>query len=371
MSLSGNLGFVSLDEVLRLITRSKQVGAVDVKGDRVNGRIYMTRSGVSLATTYSNDMLRQHLTRSGLLAADEVREIAAGTLTVAATANADKVIDLLREMSVEGIHQLGLHGTAFEVAQDETTPFGNPDGFDLEDLLSDARRRMAEWEEVRAIVSDLDREVRLQQDLGDRTHVTLDRDAWRLVSRMGHGASIRQLSDQIGTTEFWTARVAAGMVEEDLMTMDSAVEAEPEPVYEEPAYEEPTAETEEFPTTVMPEAVPADDMPAAETAAEELADDDMAAEEEVHAGFAEPEYEPATEEDTVFASADETEDEVDPNESWWKEPDRGHSDEVEEDTEMFLEKVFSEVEPGRTEAEEGYGLLRRRRLGAIRDNAGN
>ena len=44
--------------------------------------------------------------------------------------------------------------------------------------------------------------------------------------------------------------------------------------------------------------------------------------------------------------------------------------EVEEDTEAFLEKVFSELETPEDEPEEeGYGLLRRRRMGAIRDHS--
>ena len=43
--------------------------------------------------------------------------------------------------------------------------------------------------------------------------------------------------------------------------------------------------------------------------------------------------------------------------------------EVEEDTEAFLEKVFSGLDSDESQQpqEEGYGLLRRRRLGALRD----
>ena len=47
--------------------------------------------------------------------------------------------------------------------------------------------------------------------------------------------------------------------------------------------------------------------------------------------------------------------------------------EVEEDTEAFLEKVFSELDSPEDadEDEEGYGLLRRRRLGALKDSSGD
>ena len=40
-------------------------------------------------------------------------------------------------------------------------------------------------------------------------------------------------------------------------------------------------------------------------------------------------------------------------------------DAVEEDTEAFLEKVFSQLESNGQPEEEGHGLLRRRRLGSV------
>src|SRR5690606_23155301 len=77
-------------------------------------------------------------------------------------------------------------------------------------------------------------------------------------------------------------------------------------------------------------------------------------------------------------AADETpagEPAVDPNASWWVEPEETAApaeEEVAEDTEAFLEKVFSgiggEEEPEQRQ-EEGSGLLRRRRLGVMRDVA--
>ncbi len=99
--------------------------------------------------------------------------------------------------------------------------------------------------------------------------------------------------------------------------------------------------------------------------------------------------------DEVVAVAD-----TDPNDSWWQEPedeastddqdeevepavvaeglsempsvsdhdDSGDGSDVEEDTEAFLEKVFSELESTpESKAEEGHGLLRRRRMGTLRD----
>ena len=66
MSLSGNLGFVSLDEVLRLLTRSNQQGSVDVTSDEVRGRIFVTNGGIVLATTWDDAGMRRHLLKSGM-----------------------------------------------------------------------------------------------------------------------------------------------------------------------------------------------------------------------------------------------------------------------------------------------------------------
>ena len=105
------------------------------------------------------------------------------------------------------------------------------------------------------------------------------------------------------------------------------------------------------------------------TAPEETAefDDESAASESdfAPAVFAE---EPAVE--APAAAGDEETAEVDPNASWWTEPEAvGEDDdetEVEEDTEAFLEKVFSGLDSNedQPQQEEGYGLLRRRRLGS-------
>lgn len=356
VSLSGNLGFVSLDEVLRLLTRSKQSGTVDVKGDSVRGRIFVHQKGIGLATTFEDDALRRHLSRSGLLSTDEVSRIASGDLDLAGLPEAEQMTGLLREMSVESLYQMGLHGSAFDVREGHQTPFSSPGAFDLEDLLAAARQRLTDWEEVRAIVSDLDRDLRLNRDLGERDQVTIDRDSWRVVSEIGDGVSIRGLADQLGTTEFWAARVAAGLVEEGLVSMELGV-AEPvdQPAPADGDWHEPAPSTD-FEEASLPE-------PTAAVTEESVAE--------------------------VAEEVDPGETEVDPDQSWWQEPE-GKTDEtadttadeegpgpetdqqepetVEEDTESFLEKVFSELETPEDEAEEGYGLLRRRRMGTLRDS---
>ncbi|MEX0865296.1 MAG: DUF4388 domain-containing protein [Acidimicrobiia bacterium] len=362
MSLSGNLGFVSLDEVLRLLTRSKQRGAVDVRGEKVRGRVFVDRGGVSLATTFTDESLYRHLIKSGLIDSAKLGTISTGGADLSSITDQDggALSALLREMSVESIYQLGLQGETFEVVESETSPYANPKPFELEDLIADSKQRFTDWVEVKAIISDLDRNLEFRHELGDRDQVTIAKDAWRLLSEVGRGSSVRALADELGTTEFWTARIAAGLVEDELLAMET-VEATPTHV------REPVASFETAPIEY------AEPVSGANGSTEPL-------ESEVH---------------------------VDPNQSWWREPVAGETSdevepdadqaiaaaiegdqawgesqpavespvetrdttghaEVEEDTEAFLEKVFSDMEPAE-EPDEGYGLLRRRRMGTLRD----
>jgi hypothetical protein len=275
-------------------------------------------------------------------------------------------------MTVESIYQLGLQGESFEVTEGGSSPYAHPKPFELEDLLADSKQRLTDWSDITSIVSDLDRHLRLRRDLGDRDQITIAKDAWRVLSEVGQGNSVRALAEELGTTEFWTARVAARLIEEDLLTLEQAatVENEPAPSWE---YQAPAPVTE----------------PAEPTESTESAESAERIEPMVDAQVT-----PSSEVTTEMTQ-------VDPNQSWWTEPQpesadesgdamyaepaepawaeqtamesataematRVEASEVEEDTEAFLEKVFSDVEPTE-EADEGYGLLRRRRMGVLRD----
>ena len=364
MSLSGNLGFVSLDEVLRLLTRSDQLGSVDVKGEGVHGRIFVTKGGVALATTSDDDGMRRHLSKSGLVDSDYLEGGESLAPTVEKSGGA--LIDLLREMTVESIYQLGLKGETFEVFEGQKTAFASPKVFELENLLGDAKRRLTDWTEVSKTVKDLHQKIHFNRDLGERDEVNVDADSWKVLSEIGSGSSVSEIAEELGTTEFWTARIAAKLAKDDLVTLEKA------PVVEEPEeqvateYTEPvTAEDDDLDPTESWWEEPQDEVE--ETEVEEQMDD-VAVVEETEEPQVEKSssifgaYKPRAEEPTESVPAAE--------ESQAQIPtlvEETDSAEVEEDTEAFLEKVFSELDSSDETEEEGYGLLRRRRMGAIRD----
>ena len=371
MTLSGNLGFVPLDEILRLLTRSKQQGAVEVTGNGVRGRVFVGRGGIDLATTTDDDVLHRHLINSGYAEESTLRRVTTGETTLAALAESNhQIVELLREMTVESIYQISDQGGDFQVKEGKVSPYASPKSFDLETLLEDAQERGREWAKVSDVVPDLTAAIGLRRDLGDREEVSVKSDDWKILSEIGNGKSVEEIADHLGTTEFWTARVVARLVSNELVELRS-VESETEwtepsapmgePSYEEPSYQSSYQDDDRYETV------------------EETTD--------------EPEEVEQTQEAYAGETAEQDHDQS-ADSSWWQEPrteveeideDRAPEvvseglsempsigpveteEEAEEDTEAFLEKVFSELDSDKSETDEGHGLLRRRRMGTLRD----
>jgi hypothetical protein len=383
VSLSGNLGFVPIEEVLRLLTRSRQQGAVEVTGDGLRGRVFVGKGGIDLATTWVDEDLHRHLVNSGFAEDSSLRRITTAETTLAAIAESNEpIIDLLREMTVESIYQIGHRGEEFEVHEGLTTPYASPRSFDLESLLEDAAERERDWAKVNEIVPDRAVSIGFRRDLGEREEVTVKVDDWKVLSEIGIGSSVSDIADRLGTTEFWTARVAARLVKNDLVVIaddwgGTASRAEA-------VTDRDTADVFSEPT------------------AEHTADDDETYDDSSYLEDDQELHQPPVEAEQSFGGADEVDpgdemEEAAHGESWWQEPepevgepevsetpveeddskiaDTDDDDpRVEEDTEAFLEKVFSELESSDEEPEEqqepedeGHGLLRRRRMGTLRD----
>ncbi len=395
MSLSGNLGFVPLDEVLRLLTRSHQQGSVEVTGSGIRGRIFVGKGGIDLATTFEDDELGRHLINSRYADERTLSRVTSGETTLAAVAEGDSaIVELLREMTVESLFQVTGKGRDFEVLEGATTPYASPKSFELEALLKDAEERRREWELVDEVIPDLTGSVSFRRDLGQREEVTVNTDDWKVLSEIGTGSSVERIAEHLGTTKFWTARVTARLLEKDLVVVTGTtpahdvVEQSVEQVSDQDAHGQDPHGQDYYESGPV--------APKTEYVSEPV--------EERH--FHESETEDETDDESVEATADE---------SWWQEPeedvlpapseekapevvseglseipsvggtgggdsvgdtDKDDSGDVEEDTEAFLEKVFSELGStededasgsGESESDEGYGLLRRRRMGSLRD----
>jgi hypothetical protein len=205
------------------------------------------------------------------------------------------------------------------------------------------------------------------------------------------------IAERLGTTEFWIAKVAAELAERELLLLsdDSAEDgvARTEPIpsvsafpteqvgpdqswWVEPEFEAPETAPESsqaFPAPAAEATVTQSDGPSSEEEGKEsrfghfvrsaraesafAADDETAAPPAVETAApdvetAAPDVETGHQGPLQESPALETE----------PEPES-----VEEDTEAFLEKVFSQLDSnGQADVEEeGHGLLRRRRMGSV------
>lgn len=388
MALSGNLGFVPLDEVLRLLMRSDQRGSVEVRGEDIRGRVFVSKKGIALATTAEDRDLHKHLVNSGYVDDVFLRKVVSGESSFSDLHDRETaIIDLLREITIESLYHLGVKGATFEVAEGAVTAYGSPRPFELEAALDDSRRRADEWANVNETIADLDATIRMNRDAGDVDEIKLNREAWRLLCELGSGASVAAIAERLGTTEFWIAKVAAEMTDRQLLSLGEEWSEQPAP---EPAQsvsiDAPAARADSWWVEPQEEAVaeiegetsdqpffedtaPVAFEPAEAEALEPVADEAKGSRfghfvksNQVDEPFAETEesFAPATENGDQEESYSETP-AFDATVEAAVEPD------VEEDTEAFLEKVFSQLDVnGKADVEEeGHGLLRRRRMGSV------
>ncbi|MGH8916132.1 MAG: DUF4388 domain-containing protein [Acidimicrobiia bacterium] len=378
VALSGNLGFVPLDEVLRLLMRSDQRGSVDVRGEDIRGRIFVGKKGISLATTAEDRDLHKHLVNSGYVDDGFLRRVATGESSFTDLGDREvQVIELIREITIESLYHLHVKGATFEVAEGATSPYSSPRPFELEAILDDSRRRAEEWAGVHKVIGDLESTIRMNRDPGDREEIRINREAWRLLSELGAGASVRLMAERLGTTEFWIAKVAAEMADQELLVLsgDDVEDVLPET----PAATAPASDDRDHNQSWWIEPEDDDSSPEVAEAPPADAGEPPAAEEGGQPGEPEPasrfgHFVKAASPEPGFAPPADSleppaaEEEPSQGEEYSNAPAfEPAADVVEEDTEAFLEKVFSQLEVnGQADVEEeGHGLLRRRRMGSV------
>jgi hypothetical protein len=241
--------------------------------------------------------------------------------------------------------------------------------FDIDQAVSEADRRAADWADIEQIIPDMGMPVRMVRELRE-PEVTVTAPTWRVLASLEGGATIAAIARLVGTTEFRAAKEIAGLMRSSLIEPATAPSPAPAPVVSPPPSPAPEPSSW-FQREAVEETQPADESDHAlqsPWATAPTAPDDQAA------WTADP-WSQETETAPEKAGADEaTTDEVGMDDSrggWWAEAMGGSAEVGDVDTDQFLESVFSDAEDaGEEEEESGFsmGLLRRRRMGpASRD----
>ncbi|HVR34049.1 MAG TPA: DUF4388 domain-containing protein [Acidimicrobiia bacterium] len=393
MALTGNIEVFPLPEVLRLLARSGKNGCLRIETSGVDGRIYLHEGALALATVSLDvDFLDQAIA-SGIIDPSRVegRDPVSLPEALVESRTAEEFSDFVREHVVESLYRIRKPGGGtFEFLVDAGSRFATGQAFDTEQVVAEADRRAADWADIEQTISDMDLAVRMVRELRD-AEVTVNAPTWRVLSSLEGGSSVTEIARMLGTTEFRAAREVAQLMR------NSLIEAVPGPVTIAPTapsaerwFNEPVAvaPVDEEPAPAPADAVFADDKPdwaiGIETPVAEPAQSPWASEPVTDAAPSDawsadpwsPEIEAAAassaEEESSGAQDDEGGEAIPASAvgrgGWWAEA-MGVSDDLEVDTDEFLESVFSEAE-GHEEAEEAesgfsMGLLRRRRMGPV------
>lgn len=195
MSLSGNLGSFSLDEVLRLLAHTTKSGALHVRDGETEGVLYLVDGRLNAAEL------------------DAVPEPVEGRHE-------------LELRLVDAIFTLGrLPEGAFEFEPDRAAPWAGHDTIEVECVLERIRGLRSRWPAIERLIPSLDAPVALVARLRDET-VTLDRETWAAVASIDGRRSVRSVALAIGDSTFEVAAALAPLVAAGAVAID-AVEREP------------------------------------------------------------------------------------------------------------------------------------------------
>jgi hypothetical protein len=186
--LSGNLELFALADVLRFVARSGATGVVNVYRPAEGGRILLSDGAVVGASV------------DGFEAADSDGVVEAG-LRLMDGGGGDFALDIEQ---VEG-----------------------PVSESVEDFLKTVARRRVEWRKIVAAVGELDEPLVLEPQIPTGANeITLSSLEWHIAVAADGQRSIRDLSHELGTSEFAVATALLAMSNAGLLGLQGSPDAE-------------------------------------------------------------------------------------------------------------------------------------------------
>ena len=221
MALQGTLDTFALPDVLRLLASTRKTGRLRITADRGSGSIWLDGGSV-----------------------------------VAANATSAKTSEPLPLV----VFELLRHHQGSFIFEPEVTTADAGAPVEIDAILRDAERLLAEWLEIEAVVPSLEAFVTLSPTL-PRAEMVVDAERWKVVVATGGGGTVRQIGASLALGEIEVSRAVKDVVEAGLLRIQPAVVgavAPPAPVFEapNPNVTEPVAPTPPAPP-VAPRSAPA------------------------------------------------------------------------------------------------------------------
>jgi hypothetical protein len=235
--LSGDLESFALEAVLELLADAGKDGELQVRSDRLAGRILLTDGRVAYATTASGSDTVEEL--DALLERYQADMLASDLPTT--------LEEVLEEQLTEVAYSLmELESGSFEFIGSDAPGPDDVHTVPVADLMDMVVMRAENWRTIRRVIPTNDGPYRLTSQLpAERSDVTLTAPQWAMLAAVGAGASVAEVATALNLYEFHTAGAFADLVGEGLL------ESVDEPVYRAPV--------EEIEEPEVPRLLPADE----------------------------------------------------------------------------------------------------------------
>lgn len=233
MSLNGRLESIPLVEVLRLLARSKQTGALRIEVAGNEAKIYLEDGRLSFATTKSDALLRVELLNAGLVSNEswEVVERRKGTAHDALVEpyTTRDLLDFIRDAGTDVIFKVARVGRGqFDFGEEVYPRYEIGQTIDVEECIDEAEARIVAWEKIEEVIPSVDHRLALVPELPEGAKdVTITGDTWRLLASVGDRGSIAAVSEKVAASEFIVAQAMAQLVRQGLVIVEAEARSEP------------------------------------------------------------------------------------------------------------------------------------------------
>jgi len=223
VSLTGNLESFPLAEVLRLAARTRQSGLLRIEAGGIHGRLYFQEGSLTYGSTREEDDLGGEMTRAGLIDPHKWYPVERGEEPVeSALTDGTDPEDLRRHIAdrlTDALIRLmrPRHGT-FDFVEDSSPRYLTAQLVDVDMCLTGAEQRVAEWAAIEAVISTAWRPLEMNP-IPPAASMTLNADTWRILSALQGRASIEEVAERLGLSDFQTAKAMAEMTKAGLLVL--------------------------------------------------------------------------------------------------------------------------------------------------------
>jgi len=186
VALQGTLDTFALPDVLRLLAATKKSGRLRLTGPRGSGDVWVTGGGIC-------------------------------AIEAAHAPHATEAVDALFELLR---FQEGSFAFEAEVAHDAPGP-----DLEVESLLDEAERILAEWHQIEAVVPSLDAYVTLRRTLAGPS-VSIDQEHWTTLVVVGAGSTVRSIGDALSLPEIPVSRALRDLAELGVVEIEAVAPAD-------------------------------------------------------------------------------------------------------------------------------------------------